>query len=69
MISFEAISPAKPGLTCMSRMGGCLTRATRVCSDCGAYLCDNEKCCTRVAVKELDGAPERLVCAACLSLS
>ncbi len=65
MIQFEAIVNESPGVTCAARMEGCKNRAVRVCTNCGAYLCDNEKCCILVEVPDLDDSPKRILCPTC----
>lgn len=65
---FEKIVSESTGIHCGARMNGCKTVASRVCTNCGMYLCESDKCSLLRHAGEADRFPERVLCPQCAAL-
>lgn len=65
MIRFEVAESDREGPECTSKRSGCRIHASRVCSQCGRYLCGNASCFFSSKVDYLDSPAERTFCPDC----
>ncbi len=65
---FEEIVSDSTGIHCGARMNGCKTVAGRVCTNCGIYLCENDKCSLLRHTQGDADLPERILCPQCAAL-
>jgi hypothetical protein len=61
----EEIGDRGAGIICGAQKEGCKQRVNRVCTSCGLYLCENEKCALLRALDDLPDRPQRVLCPKC----
>lgn len=65
MVNFNIIEVDTVESQCSIGNDGCIIEISRVCSQCGAFLCGNKKCGSLHPIGYLENEPKAIFCSTC----